>query len=218
VARSSYRPPAHSRQSRPLAATEEASYRIPVTIYDPYDDLPDDEPERRRAPRSTMKVVGGLLAFVLVVAFTLVTCVRAYVGSVPERTAEVNRQGLTAEVPKFVALPSLGSDGTRTHGIWVTLRNDGTAFVISSRGPERACFVNYVIEQAFYRDTCTKGTYDRAGTPLSGFAARSLDRFEARVTGDAVIVDLERTRLGACRPPSTESCSPASAPVYHPTY
>lgn len=189
-----------------------------MTIFNPYDELPEDEPDQRRAPRSTTKVVGGLLAFLLVVAFMLITCTRAYVGSVPERTAEVNRQGLTAEVPKFLALPSLGSDGTRTHGIWVTLRADGTALVISSRGPERACFVNYVIEQSLYRDSCTNATYDRAGAPLSGFAARSLDRFESRVTGDAVVVDLERTRLGACRPPSSESCSPASAPVYRPTY
>ncbi len=203
---------------RALAATERPPYRGWVTIFNPYDDLPEDEPEQRRGPRSTMKVVGGLVAFVLVALFALVTCTRAYVGSVPAHSVEVNRQGLTADVPKFVALPSLGSDGTRTHGIWVTLRPDGSVLVLSSRGPERACFVGYVIEQALYRDICTGGTYDRAGAPLSGFAARSLDRFESRLTGDAVVVDLERTRLGACRPPSTANCSPASAPVYKPTY
>jgi hypothetical protein len=189
-----------------------------VTIYDPYDELPEEEPPSRRGPRSTVRVVGALVAFLAIAAFVLVTCTRAYVGSVPERTVEVNRQGLTPEIPKFVPLPSLGADGTRTHGVWVTLHGDGTALVISSRGPERACFVNYVIEQSLYRDGCTNGTYDRAGAPLGGFASRSLDRFDARVSGDAVVVDLARTRLGACKPPSTTECSPASSPVYRPTY
>jgi hypothetical protein len=178
-----------------------------------------EEPDEivRTQPRSTVKVVGGLLAFVFVSLFALVTCVRAYVDSVPPRTVRVLRTDITAELPRFVPITDFGADGQHTHGLWVTLHADGTALAVSSRGPERGCFVAYQLDQSLYRDSCTGAIYGRDGLPLSGDTTRALDRFDAAVDPAGITVDLERTMLGLCRGDANMGCSPPGDPVYRPT-
>lgn len=164
--------------------------------------------------RSTLRVLGSLLAVALVALVTLVTCVRAYVDSVPERTLRVPRVELISDIPKFIPVTSFGADGRNTHGVWVTREADGTVTAFSSQGPEQGCFVAYRPEQSAYRDGCTQALYARDGSALTGEATRGLDAFETSTDPAAIIVALDRSRLGACRDAGASGCSRPEAPQY----
>lgn len=166
-----------------------------------------------RRPRSTVRVLGTLFAVVVLALVALVSCVRAYVDSVPARTVSVSRTELTPGVPKFVPVTSFGADGRSTHGVWLMLRADGTPTAFSSRGPERGCFVAYRPEQSAFRDGCTQALFAPDGSPLTGEATRGLDAFRVRADPTMYIVDLERTLLGACRNQASTGCSRPGAPA-----
>ena len=174
-------------------------------------DPPTTDPIPR--PRSTLRVLATLLAVALLASVALISCVRAYVGSVPPRTVSIPRAELTPGVPKFVPITSFGADGRSTHGVWLMLQADGTPTAFSSRGPERGCFVAYRADQSAFRDGCTQSLFAPDGSPLTGEASRGLDAF--RVTSDptSYIVNLERTMLGPCRHAGATGCSRPGAPA-----
>lgn len=167
-------------------------------------------------------MLGGLLLALAGGFAAVAACVALYVGSTPPHTLEVPRGELAVGVPQFTPLPMLGAAGTQTHGVWLTLQADGSALALSSREPLRGCFAAWRADVTFeqttgvYRDGCGGATYARDGTALGGPAPRDLDRYEARVDAQRVVVELERVRLGACRAAATE-CSRPGAPAYRRT-
>lgn len=178
----------------------------------------DTEPAAPQRPRSTIKVLGGLLAF-LVVSFGLLgLCVSTFVSSTPHRTLEVPRTDLTAGAPRFYPLPSFGADPDgNTFGVWVVLHDGGTADAFYSQDPQSGCSLPWRPELSFqgsfgwFRDACNDITYSIDGRPAAGPAARNIDEFDAEVTDANVIVDLERVRLGQC-PAVVTNPAPCSLP------
>jgi Rieske Fe-S protein len=184
----------------------------------PYRDRVDETPDYipRTKPRSTFRVIGTLLLAALVGGFVFVQCVRLYADSAPRRTLEIRRTELEVDVPKLYALPSLGADGTQTHGVWITLRADGTALAVLSRDPRNECFVAFRASltvddhTGVYRDRCHGSTYDREGRRFFGPSPRDLDRYRVRVTSTAVIVELEDLIVA---PTSTASANADATPT-----
>lgn len=183
--------------------------------------MTSDDTTPRRTGRSTFRVLGTLALVVVAVLAGLGACVAAYIGSTPARTLEVPRSELAILVPKFYPLPSMGADSSgQTHGVWVTLDDDGTATALSARDPQSGANVQWRPElrvegtTGVFRDARGGTAYDRGGAALAGPAPRGLDAYEVRVTAQRVVVDLERVRLGACRTAELDNCSPPGAPVY----
>jgi hypothetical protein len=173
------------------------------------DETPDYVPRMR--PRSTVRVIGTLVLVFIGGVVLLVQCVRLYAGSAPQQTLEVRRTELEVGVPKLYPLPSLGADGTQTHGVWITLWDDGSALALQSKDPRSECFVSFratlTVEDhtGVYRDRCHGSTYDRDGRHFFGPSPRDLHRYEVRVTQVAVIVDLEAMIIAPTVGPSGEN-------------
>jgi hypothetical protein len=175
-------------------------------------------------PRSTWKVLGGLV-LALVTGFVLVSlCVSAFVSSTPHRTLKVPRSELQVDLPHFYPLPTLGADAAgHTFGVWVVLHDDASADAFYSRDPRSGCHVPWRAELEFqgdtgwFRDPCLGGTYSLGGAAVSDPAIRGIDRFDAEVDQTTVTVDLERVRLGDCRTPEAAS-KPCSTPGQAPHY
>jgi hypothetical protein len=183
--------------------------------------MESDAGSPRRSGRSTWRVLGTLFLVVAVGLTALGACVAAYVGSTPRRTLEVPRTELAVRVPKFYPLPSMGADASgQTHGVWVTLDDDGTATAILARDPWSGATVPWRPDLTFegttgvYRDTRGGSTYTRDGIGLFGPAPRGLDSYDVRVDARRVVVDLVRVRLGVCRGTEVTDCSRPGAPVY----
>ncbi len=164
-----------------------------------------DGPPDRAKPRSTVRVLGSLALIVLIGGFIFVQCLRAWASSAPPRTLDIPRSELTANIPKFYALPTMGAFGTQTHGVWITLQPDGTALAFSSRNPGQQCYVGFRPDLAvkagegLYREACAGSTFARDGRALSGPTPRGLDRYPTRGTQNRIIVDLERIQPGPAR-------------------
>jgi hypothetical protein len=159
----------------------------------------------RHQPRSTVKVIGGLALALIVMAFVFVQCVRLYVRSAPKPTLAIPRAELLVDVPKFYPITALGAAGTQTHGVWVTLRRDGSAIALISRDPRRNCFVPWRTDFTFdgttgwYRDPCGGSTYGKDGVAVFGPTPRGLDHYISQAGVKTVTVDLSRVQLGQCR-------------------
>lgn len=186
-----------------------------------------DSPGDRTQPRSTWKVLGGLILAVLFAFLLLGLCVSALISTTPHRTLEVPRRDLEVDLPRFYPLPSFGADESgRTFGVWVVLRDDGSADAFYARDPRSGCYLPWRGDFAFegesgwFRDPCLGGTYDETGSAVSGPVSRGVDRFDAEVEDNMVTVDLERIRLGECRegievPPKEQvPCSQPGNPHY----
>lgn len=183
--------------------------------------MTSDEATTRRTGRNTWRVLGTLFLVIVAGLAAVAACVAAYVGSMPQRTLEVPRTELAVLVPKFYPLPSMGADGSgQTHGVWVTLDDNGTATAFLARDPRTGCMVPWQPEMrvanttGVFRDPCHGSIYTRDGTRISGPAARDLDRYEVRVNARLVVVELSRIRLGVCRSIETTDCSRPNAPTY----
>lgn len=200
---------------------------IPPAVHTPYQRYADamDIPAGPSRPRSTWKVLGGLILAVAVGFLLLGVCVAAFVSSTPAHTLEVPRRDLDAGIPRFYPLTSFGADTTgRTFGAWVVLQEDGTANAFYSRDPRSSCYLpwrsDFVFEgtAGWFRDPCDGSTYTIEGSAVFGPAPRGIDQFDAEVSASTVTVDLERVRLGECRTvePSAEqqSCSRPGQPRY----
>jgi hypothetical protein len=181
----------------------------------------DQTPSVPSAGRSTWRVLGTLLFVFAVGLAGLAACVRAYIGSTPSPTLEVQRSELAVLVPKFYPLPSMGSDTNgQTHGVWVTLDDDGAAVALSSLAPQQLCVVAWRAQMrvegvtGVYRDACGGPAYNRDGSAIVGATPRGLDGYDVRVDGSRIIVDLSQVRLGICREPTATECSRPEAPVY----
>lgn len=156
-------------------------------------------------PRSTWKVLGGLILAIAVGLLLVGLCVSALVSSTPSRTLEVSRNDLGVDQPRFFPLPSFGADESgRTFGVWLVLHGDRTADAYYARDPRSGCYLPWRFDFTFegeagwFRDPCDGATYDLDGTPVFGPAVRAVDEFDTEVTETTVIVDLERLRLGEC--------------------
>jgi hypothetical protein len=181
----------------------------------------DQTPSVPSQGRSTWRVLGTLLLVVAIGLVGLAACVRAFVGSTPARTLEVPRSELAVRVPKFYALPSMGADAAgRTHGVWITLDDDGTATALLARDPYSGAVVPWRAEMrvegttGVYRDGPSGSTYDRDGAAILGPAPRGLDSYDVEVNGSRLIVDLARVRLGPCRGNEVSNCSRPGEPTY----
>jgi hypothetical protein len=179
----------------------------------PYREFVDKTPDYmpRTRPRSTIRVLGGLLVVFVVGGFLLFQCVWLYAGSTPPPTLEVPRAELQVDVPKLFPLPSLGSDGTQTHGVWVTLREDGSALALLSRDPRTRCFASFRPSMTLdgltgvYREGCHGSTYDRNGQRVFGPSPRDLDRYRVETTERIVIVHLEDLLVAPTSTPPGDS-------------
>jgi Rieske Fe-S protein len=168
------------------------------------DETPDYVPRTR--PRSTARVIGTLLLVTLLAGFLLVQCVRLYANSAPRPTLEVRRSELEVNVPKLYPLPSMGADvAGRTHGVWVTLFENGDATAFSTKDPGSGCRVAWLISSPLpeypraYRDPCGGGTYTSDGVAVFGPTPRNLDSYTIRVEATRLVVELETLRQGAPR-------------------
>jgi hypothetical protein len=168
------------------------------------DETPDYVPRTR--PRSTIRVLGSLLLALVVGAFLVIQCVRLYAGSAPPRTLEVRRSELEVNMPKLFPLPSMGADvAGRTHGVWVTLFENGDATAFSTKDPASGCRVAWLVSSPLpeypraYRDPCRGGTYTGEGVAVFGPTPRNLDSYAIRVEATRIIVELETLREGAPR-------------------
>ncbi len=183
--------------------------------------MTSDETTARPNGRSTFRVLGTLALVVVAGLAALGACVAAYVGSTPQRTLELPRTELAVLQPKFYPLPSMGADASgQTHGVWMTLDDDGTATALSSMVSPASCVVAWRAQlriegvTGVYRDNCGGPAYDRDGAAILGAAPRGLDRYNVRVAGNKVIVDLSRVVLGTCNAPVMTDCSPPGTPRY----
>lgn len=165
----------------------------------------------------------GSLALAAVVGIVLVgACLSLVVSSTPKHTLEVPLGELTAGLPRFYPQPSFGADANgRTFGVWVLVPATGGTRAFSAQDPGSGCFVNWrgeltvEGETGVFRDSCSDTSYSRDGEIVSGTGLRGIDAFEVEVTRTAVVVDLERVRLGRCRDGVAEAgCSTPGVPRY----
>jgi len=178
----------------------------------------DQTNDEQRPPRSTVKVIGGLVLAAVAGFALLGACLSLVVSSTPKHTLEAPTREISVGAPRFYPQPSFGADTEgRTFGVWVLVPESGETRAFSSQDPSSGCFVNWrgelTVESVtgVFVDECAASRYDRTGAAIAGPAARGLDGFDLELTGAAVVIDLERLRLGPCRAQTTAP-SDCSAP------
>jgi len=164
------------------------------------------EAVEERRPRSTAKVLGSLVLAVMAGIVLLALCTSLLVSSTPKHTLEVPLSEVTTGLPRFYPQPSFGADTDgRTFGVWVLVPDSGATRAFAAQDPSSGCFVNWRGDRTVggvtevFVDGCSGSSYDQEGAVVAGPAARGLDGFEVERTGAAIVIDLERLRLGLCR-------------------
>ena len=100
---------------------------------------------------------------------------------------EVPRRDLGVDVPRFYPLPSFGADSEgRTFGVWLVLRDDGSADAFYARDPRSGCYLPWRSDLVFegqtgwFRDPCHGGTYTLDGRVAYDLDARVLYELDNR--------------------------------------
>jgi menaquinol-cytochrome c reductase iron-sulfur subunit len=106
-------------------------------------------------------------------------------------------------VPKLVAVSVSRQDGwrrlTEARTVWVTAEEDGQFTVLNGRCTHLGCAYNWRTDGQYagkFFCPCHDGVYDKEGTVLGGPPPRPLDRLEARVDGNELVVLHQDFRLG----------------------
>ena len=176
-----------------------------------------------RRPRNPWLPLGVLVLAVLALAALLGSCVVLLVRSVPSRTLTTPLSELTVGVPRFYPQTGFGADvAGRTLGVWLLRRSSAGVQALYSRDPHSGCHVQWRPNESFggyssvFRGPCSGSVYTIDGEAISDPAPRGLDRFDVTLSATSVTVDIERVRLGPCRPEVVEivECSPPGAPLY----
>jgi len=71
---------------------------------------------------------------------------------------------------------------------WVVKQSDNEIVAFSPRCPHLGCAVHWVAKQNAFFCPCHASTFSIEGQVLGGPAQRSLDRFEAKVEGDKLLL------------------------------
>jgi menaquinol-cytochrome c reductase iron-sulfur subunit len=105
--------------------------------------------------------------------------------------------------PKLVAVSGSRQDGwrrlTEARTVWVTAEEDGQFTVLNGRCTHLGCAYSWRTDGEYagkFFCPCHDGVYDKQGTVLGGPPPRPLDRLEARVDGDELVVLHQDFRLG----------------------
>ena len=180
-------------------------------------------PSRPRNPWVPLSIFAlSILIFVVLLG----SCVVLFVNSVPPRTLRAPLSDLTLDVPRFYPQVSFGADSEgRTFGVWLVRQSGGGVLALYSGDPHSGCHVRWRPDEShlgvspLFRGPCSGTVYTIEGVAIFGPATRSLDRFDTTLSETTVTVDLERVRLGACRPEvsGTSDCSRPDAPEYRDT-
>lgn len=173
-------------------------------------------PDRRRPRNVWPRLIAGAVFLLAAIALG-VTCFAAVSSNLPDRELRFEFSELQPGAPRFEPVTDLGSDRLGfTYGAWVVRLDDGSVVALLSRDVASACGVEWrpnALTAGVFADRCGGSEYSLSGDPLSGDAARSLDRLPVTLRGGKVIVDLERLELGACRVASSGDCSGPDGPV-----
>jgi quinol---cytochrome c reductase iron-sulfur subunit, bacillus type len=105
--------------------------------------------------------------------------------------------------PRLVSVSVARQDGwrryTEARAVWVSAEEDGQFTVLNGRCTHLGCAYSWRTEGRYagkFYCPCHDGVYDRDGTVLSGPPPRALDRLDARVIGDDLMVLQQDFRLG----------------------
>jgi quinol---cytochrome c reductase iron-sulfur subunit, bacillus type len=105
--------------------------------------------------------------------------------------------------PKLVAVSVVRQDGwrrlTESRTVWVTAEQDGQFTVLNGRCTHLGCAYSWRTEGRYagqFYCPCHDGVYDQEGTVLSGPPPRNLDRLDAQVVDNELLVLHQDFRLG----------------------
>jgi menaquinol-cytochrome c reductase iron-sulfur subunit len=111
--------------------------------------------------------------------------------------------GFAPGEPRLVAVSVTRQDGwrrlTESRTVWVTAEGDGQFTVLNGRCTHLGCAYSWHSDGRYagkFFCPCHEGLYDKDGTVIGGPPPRPLDRMEARVDGDELMVLHQDFRLG----------------------